>query len=87
MMTRRNHPGLDPATPHAIDHLAYAEGTPRPEAMLALEAQDPFWQTLGGSVEDPFGDGGETFRQRATAQALGLGANVYGPMRQGIKSA
>lgn len=45
--------------------------------MLALEAQDPWWQTLGGSIEDPFGDGGETFRQREKAMALGIGGNIY----------
>jgi len=77
-MTRRNHPGIDPLAPHAIDHAAYADGIAKPETLLALEAQDPFWQTLGGSIDDPFGDGGETFRQRAKARALGIGLNLYG---------
>ena len=65
-----NHPDLNPGHPHALDHMAYADGVPQPSAMLALEAADPFWRTLGGSVDDPFGDGGETFRQRAIARAL-----------------
>lgn len=76
-MARINHPGIDPMAPHAIDHTAYADGTARPQAMLDLEARDPFWQTLGGSLEDPFGDQGETFRQRAAALAMGIGENLY----------
>lgn len=76
-MCRANHPGLDALAPHALDHGAYADGTAMPEAMLALEASDPFWQTLGGSVDDPFGDGGETFRQRQQAAELGIGLNLY----------
>ena len=74
------HPMMDSAAPHNIDHLAYAEGTPRNDAIASLEEQDPFWQTLGGNEDDPFGDGGETFRQRAEAIRLGIGLNVYRPM-------
>jgi hypothetical protein len=79
-MERANHPGLDPGTPHALDHSGYAAGFPRPEVMLLLEAADPFWQTLGGSTADPFGDGGAHFSDRAKAIELGLGANIYGRM-------
>ncbi len=64
-----NHPGMDPLAPHALDHGAYADGVPKPERLLQLEAEDPFWITFGGSVEDPFGCGGETFRQRALFKA------------------
>ena len=69
---------LLPGHPHALDHDAYDAGVPLPAAMLALEAADPFWRTLGGSVEDPWGDGGETFRDRRRARELGIGANIYG---------
>lgn len=70
----------DSASPHALDHMAYADGVDRPQRLLELEAEDPFWKTLGGSVEDPFGDGGETFRQREKALSLGIGRNIYGPV-------
>lgn len=83
-MNRSNHPGIDPMAPHAIDHGAYADGTAMPEAMLALEAQDQFWQTLGGSIDDPFGDDGETFRQREQAKAMGIGLNLYGTKDQRV---
>lgn len=76
----RNHPGVDPAAPHNIDHLAYLEGTPANTAIAALEAADPFWITLGGSTTDPFGDQSETFAQRQRAVDLGLGLAIYGPM-------
>lgn len=85
MDRKPNHPGMDPMAPHAIDHRAFAEGTPLPTAMLALEAIDPFWQTLGGSTADPFGDGGETFRQRTRAAQLGLGRAIYEPMGYSYK--
>lgn len=65
MADRTNHPGIDPMAPHAIDHMAYADGVAKPARLLELEAADPFWITFGGSVDDPFGCGGETFRQRA----------------------
>lgn len=72
--------GLDPTSPHALDHAAYADGVAPPASLLSLEAADPFWKTLGGSASDPFGDGGETFRQRARAIELGIGHNIYAPM-------
>ena len=74
------YPIFDRARPHAIDHGAYSEGTLKPSAMLDLERSDPFWKTLGGNEVDPWGDGGETFRQRAKAMSLGIGGNVYGNM-------
>lgn len=80
MAERRNHPGLDPMAPHALDHDAYAAGVPVPERMLQLEHEDAFWRTLGGNRADPFGDDGETFRQRRRAMQLGIGTNIYGPM-------
>lgn len=73
-------PIFDRSAPHAIDHGAYAEGAPRPETMLALEAVDPFWKTLGGDPVDPWGDQGETMRQRAKALSLGIGLNIYPQM-------
>lgn len=63
---------LYPGTPHALDRAAYRDGVPRPAKLLELESADPFWKALGGSVEDPFGCGGETFRQRAAAAAIGI---------------
>lgn len=77
-----NHPGLNPGHPHALDRDAYERGCPEPAAMLRLEQADPFWRTLGGSVSDPFGDGGETFRQRRIARELGIGANIYPPDKE-----
>ncbi len=74
-------PIFDRSGPHAIDHLAYADGVSRPVAMLALEAEDPFWKTLGGDPVDPWGDQGETMRQRAKALELGLGRAIYEPMQ------
>jgi hypothetical protein len=76
-MSRKNHPGIDPGAPHAIDHSAYKAGFTRPEPMLALEEVDDFWLTLGGSKTDPWGDQGETFRQRQKALDLGIGTNIY----------
>lgn len=65
-------------TPHALDYAAYADGVDRPAELLALEARDPFWRTLGGRTpdSDPWADGGETFRQRRQARDLGLCANL-----------
>ncbi len=68
--------GLYSGTPHALDHMAYADGTARPERLLELEQDDPFWRTLGGSVDDPFGCGGETFRERDAARELGMCSNL-----------
>ena len=73
-------PICDLNTAHALDHGAYAEGVPKPTRLMALEAQEPFWRTLGGSETDPWGCGGETFRERAQARAMGVGARIYGPM-------
>ena len=75
-------PIFDRSAPHAIDHGAYTEGAPRQEAMLALERADPFWKTLGGDETDPWGDQGETMRQRAKALSLGMGLNIYPQMVQ-----
>jgi hypothetical protein len=69
-LAERNHPGLNPGHPHALDDMAYADGVPKPARLLELEESDPFWRTLGGSVDDPFGDGGETFRQREAYRKL-----------------
>jgi len=66
-------PNLNAGTPHALDHMAYRDGVPQPARLLQLEEADPFWRTLGGSVDDPFGCGGETFRERAAAAELGIG--------------
>lgn len=73
-------PIFDRSAPHAIDHGAYAEGAPRQDAILALEQSDPFWKTLGGDEADPWGDRGETMRQRARALSLGFGKNIYPQM-------
>ena len=45
--------------PDFVDFAAYADAvyTP-PPALAKLAETDPFWRTLGGSVEDPFGCGG-----------------------------
>ena len=51
--------------PDFVDFDAYLRGayTP-PPALVALAERDPFWRTFGGSVDDPWGCGGETRRQR-----------------------
>lgn len=47
---------------------AYAEAVYSPPPQLvALAEDDPFWRTFGGDPADPFGDGGETHRQRLAA--------------------
>jgi hypothetical protein len=79
-MTRKNHHYVDSMAPHALDRDAYATGVSLPDRLLQLEAEDPFWQTLGGSTKDPWGDDGETFKQRQKAVSLGIGLNIYGPM-------
>jgi hypothetical protein len=75
-----DHYCMDHHGPHNIDHMAYAEGTAQNEAAAALEVSDPFWQTLGGNIDDPWGDGGETLRQREKAIAMDIGLNIYAPM-------
>jgi hypothetical protein len=72
---------FDRSGPHAIDHQAYRDGVPRPDTILALEQADRFWKTLGGCEHDPWGDGGETLRQRAKAVSLGIGMDVYRDMQ------
>jgi hypothetical protein len=69
---------LYPGHPHALDRDAYRHGVSPPQLLLQLEDLDPFWRTLGGNVEDPFGCGGETFRQREKAKALGIGSTKVG---------
>lgn len=55
--------------PNFIDFAAYADAVySPPPALVALALADPFWRTFGGSTSDPFGCGGETFRQRAAAR-------------------
>ena len=78
-----NGSGLAYGAPHAIDYDAYRNGVSRPQAMLYLEASDPFWKTLGGNVSDPWGDGGEHVRQRMAAIKLGIGDNIYSDMYHG----
>ncbi|MCA1199169.1 hypothetical protein K9B35_14420 [Sphingomonas sp. R647] len=76
-----SEPVLYPGTPHALDRDAYRAGVNPPQLLLQLEDIDPFWRTLGGSTTDPFGCGGETFRQRAKADALGIGSIATGHTR------
>lgn len=69
---------LYPGTPHALDRMAYTDGVNPPQLLLELEDLDPFWRTSGGSVDDPFGCGGETFRQREKAERLDSGSTKVG---------
>lgn len=73
-------PGSDlyPGHPNALDRMAYRDGVSPPQLLLQLEDLDPFWRTWGGSTSDPFGCGGETFRQRAEAERLGIGTTALG---------
>lgn len=51
-----------------IDFDAYMNAVYSPPPQLvALAIEDPFWRTLGGCETDPFGDDGETYRQRIAA--------------------
>ena len=59
------------SAPEFVDFAAYARGvyTP-PPALVAIGHEDAFWRTLEGSTVDPWGDGGETMRQRDAAADL-----------------
>lgn len=51
-----------------IDFAAYMNAVYSPPPQLrALAAQDRFWATWGGSEADPWGDAGETLRERQEA--------------------